>query len=53
MIDWLLEVNARVNAVVWGPPMLMLLVGAGVYITLRTRAVQFRKFGLMCRETLG
>ncbi|MFO8014425.1 MAG: sodium:alanine symporter family protein [Phycisphaerae bacterium] len=53
MLDWLLEVNAQVNAVVWGPPMLILLVGAGVYITVRTRAVQFRKFGLMCRETMG
>jgi len=53
MIDWLLEVNTRVNDVVWGPPMLVLLVGVGVYITVRTRAVQFRKFGFMCRETMG
>ena len=38
---------------VWGPPMLILLLGVGVYITIRTRFLQFSKFGLMCRETLG
>ncbi|MHC4917590.1 MAG: alanine/glycine:cation symporter family protein [Planctomycetota bacterium] len=33
--------------------MLILLVGVGVYITVRTRFIQFSKFGLMCRETMG
>ena len=50
---WLMALNSQVNALVWGPPMLVLLVGAGVYLTLRTRFIQFAKFGLMCRETVG
>ena len=27
---------------VWGPPMLVLLVGTGIYLTLRLRGIQFR-----------
>ena len=53
MPEWLMKLNSQVNGVVWGPPMLILLVGAGVFLTLRTRFVQFAKFGTMCRETLG
>ena len=41
-----------VRAFVWGPPMLMLLVGTGVYFTIRTRAFQLRHMGLWMRQTL-
>jgi len=53
ILDGLLAINSRINDVVWGPPMLVLLVGAGIYLSLRTKFIQFRKFGLMSRETLG
>jgi len=53
MIERLLEINSQINNVVWGPPMLILLVGVGVFITVRTGFLQFTKFGLMCRETLA
>ncbi|MGB2822720.1 MAG: hypothetical protein WBF17_17180, partial [Phycisphaerae bacterium] len=53
VLDWLLAANTQVNDVVWGPPMLVLLIGAGIYISIRTKFIQFRKFGLMSRETLG
>jgi AGCS family alanine or glycine:cation symporter len=52
-MDWLLEANETVNAYAWGVPMLVLLVGTGIYITVRTGAIQFSRFGLMCRETMG
>lgn len=48
--EWSEAVNKHV---LWGPPMLVLLVGVGIYLTVRTRLLQFTKFGLMCRETLG
>ncbi len=32
-----------VNDVLWGPPMLILLVGTGVYLTIALRGIQFRK----------
>ena len=53
MTEWLMQLNSKLNAFVWGPPMLILLIGAGVYITIRLRFLQFAKFGLMCRETMG
>ncbi len=33
----------KVGAFAWGPPMLILLVGTGLYLTLALRGVQFRK----------
>ncbi len=50
LTEWLDRLNGNV---IWGTPMLILLVGVGVYVTIRTRLFQFAKFGLMCRETLG
>lgn len=53
MIELLIALNTKINALVWGPPMLIVLMGVGIYITVRTRFIQFAKFGLMCRETMG
>ena len=52
-MQFLMELNSRINSLVWGPPMLVLIIGVGFYITVRTRWVQFAKFGLMARETMG
>lgn len=38
-----------VNAVVWSPALIVLLIGAGLYFSLRTRFVQVRKLPLMVR----
>ena len=38
----LLDLLGRANAVIWGPPMLVLLVGTGVYYTFLLRGLQFR-----------
>lgn len=38
-------VNSAVNGVVWGPPMMMLLIGVGCYLTLRLGFIQFRGLG--------
>ncbi len=53
MTESLLNLNKAVNNLVWGPPMLIILIGVGVYVTIRTRFIQFSRFGLMCRETMG
>lgn len=53
MTESLLNLNKAVNNLVWGPPMLIILIGVGVYVTIRTRFIQFSRFGLMCRETIG
>lgn len=52
-MDWILELNSTVNSIVWGPPMLLLLIGTGVLLTIATRGVQFRKFLFAGRQVLG
>ncbi len=42
MQEKLLEVLGHVNNIIWGPPMLILLVGTGIYLTIRLRGIQFR-----------
>ena len=53
MIETLSALNSQISALVWGPPMIILLLGFGVFITIRTKFIQFSKFGLMSRETMG
>lgn len=46
-------VNGKINGFVWGPIMLALLVGTGVYLTFRTGWVQVRWFGYIMKNTVG
>ena len=41
------------NRIIWSPVLVILLVGAGLYFTVRTRCVQVRKFPLMFRLLFG
>lgn len=52
-MEFLLELNAKINSIAWGAPMIIAIIGVGVYALIRTRFVQFAQFGLMCRETMG
>lgn len=52
-MDLILEINGLVNDFVWGPVMLCLLVGTGVYLSIRTGFIQFTKFGFMWKNTIG
>lgn len=47
------KVNAVANDFVWGPVMLVFLVGTGIYFTVRTGFLQFRKFGCIIKNTVG
>jgi len=51
--DKVAQINGLINGVVWGPPMLILLVGAGIVLTIMTKGFQFRKFGYAMKNTLG
>lgn len=53
MLDFITQANAWLNRIVWGPPMLVLLMGTGLLLTLVTGAVQFRHLGTALREVLG
>ena len=39
---YLQRIIDQLNAWIWGPPLLILLVVVGIYLTLKTRGVQFR-----------
>jgi AGCS family alanine or glycine:cation symporter len=52
-MEFLVELNASINSIVWGAPMIIAIIGVGIYVLIRTRFIQFAKFGLMCRETMG
>ncbi|MGT2951349.1 sodium:alanine symporter family protein [Streptococcus cuniculi] len=49
----MLELLQRVNSLVWGPPLLMLLVGTGVYFTFRMGLFQVRKLPRAFRLVLS
>ena len=46
------KVNSFLNNLVWGPYMLVLLVGTGIFFTFRTNFFQIRKFAYSMKETL-
>lgn len=52
-MDLVMQVNQAINGFVWGPVMLALLIGTGLYISVRTGFMQFRRFPLAMKSTLG
>ncbi len=51
-METILKVNAVVSKIVWGWPMLILLVGTGIFLSFRLRFIQVRKFGFTMKNTL-
>lgn len=47
------KVISAISRTVWGVPMLILLVGCGVYFTIRLKALQITKFGTWTSATFG
>lgn len=47
------EVNGAVNAFVWGIPAMVCIIGVGLYLSIRTHFIQFRRFGYTFRVTVG
>ena len=52
-METIASINSAINGVVWGAPMLILLVGAGILLTIMNKGFQFRKFGFAMRNTIG
>src|ERR687891_612074 len=53
MLDTITTANNWLNPLVWGPPMLVLLMGTGLVLLIVTRGVQFRHLGTALREVFG
>ncbi len=45
--------NKWLNDIVWGIPALVLLMGAGIILTVGLKGFQFRKFGYAMKHTVG
>lgn len=52
-MDIIYRINDKINEIVWGPYMIFLLVGVGVFLTIRLKGVQFGKFGYIIKNTIG
>ena len=53
MLDWIINVNTALNNFIWGLPAMICIIGAGLWLTIRTHAIQVRKFGTAMNNTLG
>ena len=53
MLETIQSINSWLNGYVWGMPMIVLLVGTGVLLTILTGAAQFRYFWRAMTEVLG
>lgn len=49
----MLTLIESINSVLWGPIMLVLLLGTGIYFTLRMRFLQIRKFKVAFKRVFG
>ena len=53
MINVVTEINNKINGFVWGIPMMVLILGVGVYLTIICGFPQFRHFVHIMKNTLG
>ena len=53
MVQMITDINSAINGVVWGLPMMVLILGVGVYLSVRTGFIQFRHFGHIMKNTAG
>ncbi len=53
MIEMVEKINGAINGFVWGIPMLVLLVGTGILMTVLTKVFQISHFGYWMKHTLG
>lgn len=51
-MDLLMSINDTINGIVWGPPILILIVGTGIYLTVRTKFFSITKLGYVLKNTL-
>ena len=53
MLQLIETINNAVNNFIWGVPAMICIFGVGLYLSLRTRFLQIRKFPYAIRTTLG
>ena len=49
----IINFNEFLNGIVWGMPMMIFIVGTGLYFSIRTDFLQIRKFRYIMKNTIG
>ena len=53
MLHTIESVNSVINDFIWGVPAMICIIGVGLYLSVRTRFLQIRKFGYAIQTTIG
>lgn len=51
-METLIKINDFVNEIVWGVPIMLLILGTGVYYTVRFGFMQFRHPAWLVKQTI-
>ena len=52
-MQFIADLNSKINGIVWGLPMMVLILGVGIYLTVGCGFAQFAHFGHIMKNTLG
>lgn len=52
MFDLIIKFNSALNELLWGPVLILAILGIGIYLTIGTRFVQITKLPYVLKETL-
>lgn len=53
MVEKIASINQVVNGFIWGVPAMICIIGVGLLLSVRTRFIQIRKFGIAMKNTVG
>ena len=53
MLHTIESINSVINDFIWGVPAMICIIGVGLYLSVRTRFLQIRKFGYAIQTTIG
>ena len=53
MSEKIASINSVLNSFIWGVPAMICIIGVGILLTVRTRCIQVRKFGVAMKNTIG
>lgn len=53
MAEKIASINQVVNVFIWGVPAMICIIGVGLLLSVRTRFIQIRKFGVAMKNTVG
>lgn len=53
MLHAIETINTAINNFIWGVPAMICIIGVGLYLSIRTRFLQIRKFPYAIRTTIG